>query len=118
MNLANDSTTTLNTMNALGWSRPERETMDNPPQTISPMCMDIYVMLLAFRNVWSRINYDNFMEYFFSDIPTDDLRYEDDYHLNKWSQFSDTPLKFFCEIDTEKRQILCGLIEKNVIVIA
>jgi hypothetical protein len=82
--------------------------MDKPTRTI-------YDTLISFRDVWSRTNYPDFMGYFFSEIPTDSPQYDDEYHLNRWIQFRDTPLKFFCDVDMENRRILCDLIENKVI---
>lgn len=47
----------------------------------------------AMRFISSRTNANDFMEWFFPNKPFDD------YHMNKWVQFRDNPIAFWCHSD-------------------
>tara|TARA_B100000745_G_C20112631_1_gene380811 strand:+ start:364 stop:630 length:267 start_codon:yes stop_codon:yes gene_type:complete len=74
---------------------------------------NILEILLAFRDGWSRTNYPDFMALFFPDVEIDSVRYTDEYHMNRWEQFRDSPMIFFSHVDGEMRRKVCRLIEAN-----
>ena len=59
--------------------------------------MDAKSFFGAMRFVRSRTNANEFMAWFFPNSPFDE------YHMNKWLQFRDDPLGFWCHSDSKIR---------------
>jgi len=64
----------------------------------------VRMMFAGLRNIRSRINANEFMDYFCPDKPFDS------YHSNRWELFRDDPVGFWCNSDTEQQKLLENLV--------
>lgn len=57
------------------------------------------------RLLWNRMDYKMFYGKFFADS-----HYTDEYVMSHWQKFGQSPFKFWCSLDEEKREILQFLV--------